>query len=402
VEERVGEGEDGGAIVSEDGEAHMPPPRDVPLSFATENAWEVCNGGEIEDVLKSGAIVLLDGQWMVNWAESKRVLRPRQALPDEAFLTLEEVKQVGVRQVVCLSHCWLQRDHPDPFGYNLGVVARALKPLLKFAKVAIFYDFCSMHQKCRSVNGSPQSRVLGWANGEEGAIGRYACEDRLFKQALSKLGAFYSHRMTKVWMLSRFPVNYEDPASGYLREGNVAEYLDRGWCFCESSWASMVKDSLALLDLGKDTGRKWEYFSDVTDDCTVGRTAPLKPELFEAQLQCKHFTNGKDDKPMVTQLYREAFVECFRKSRTLSYRRLGWGVAEATAVAAVLRLGSCLVVELNLEQNCIGDDGAMHIGEALQINEALTSLKCVRAHIPTIPSRMSLRRNQEWGRWRAH
>jgi hypothetical protein len=30
--------------------------------------------------------------------------------------------------------------------------------------------------------------------------------------------------------------------------------MDRGWCFCEIEWAMMVKNSKAIVDLGRDTG----------------------------------------------------------------------------------------------------------------------------------------------------
>ena len=53
-------------------------------------------------------------------------------------------------------------------------------------------------------------------------------EDLLFKKALSFLGTIYSHKYTRVLMLTKLPEGYPD---GYvLPEGaNVAEYADRGW-----------------------------------------------------------------------------------------------------------------------------------------------------------------------------
>ena len=43
-------------------------------------------------------------------------------------------------------------------------------------------------------------------------------------------------------MLTVFPEDYTDPQK-YTISGNCAKYPDRGWCFCESSWARMVKDA---------------------------------------------------------------------------------------------------------------------------------------------------------------
>jgi hypothetical protein len=84
------------------------------------------------------------------------VLQPRQALPDEPFLSLSQVQHATgdiELSIVCISHCWLQPDHPDPRGHNLRVVARALEAYLSWHSappdVGVFLDFCSMHQKCR-------------------------------------------------------------------------------------------------------------------------------------------------------------------------------------------------------------------------------------------------------------
>ena len=90
----------------------------------------------------------------------------------------------------------------------------------------------------------------------DGAIGRRESEKELFNQALGSLGTFYSHPHMFVLMLTAFPPDYEEEGRN-IRSGNVEPYFDRGWCFCESSWAVLVKDSSIVLDLGKDTGAEW-------------------------------------------------------------------------------------------------------------------------------------------------
>ena len=49
-------------------------------------------GRELERALKSGAIALLDGRWLVACAERGERIRRRQDLPPEAFISLEELK----------------------------------------------------------------------------------------------------------------------------------------------------------------------------------------------------------------------------------------------------------------------------------------------------------------------
>jgi hypothetical protein len=263
---------------------------------------------------------------------------------------------------VCVSHCWLQPDHPDPRGHSLRLVARALEIYLAedhfLPDVGVFIVFCSMHQKCRVVDGKPGPRLLGFAGGEAGAVGRFASEDALFKQALDSLGTFYSHPYTQVWMLTSFPQDYNDPQR-YKREGNMAPYADRGWCFCEASWAAMVKNSALLLDLGKDTGEAAVKWGHLLWACRQGRRAPMLPSALEEALALKHFTNGKDDRPAVSRLYRKGFEERFGELEELNYSRIGWGAAEAKALAAVLAAGAAPKLRyLSFDFNKIGDEGA--------------------------------------------
>ena len=80
----------------------------------------------------------------------------------------------------------------------------------------------------------------------------------------------------------------------------------------------------------------------------------------------KSFTNGKDDKQLVGQLYREAFAEQCGKAETLNYTSLGWGDEEAARLAAALRTGAFAKVEaINLERNQIGDAGMRELAAAV-------------------------------------
>ena len=186
--------------------------------------WKECGGTELEAVLKTGAVALLDAKWVIARAASGGVLLPRQALPDEAFLSLTEVHAATGNSphfaslpVVCVSHCWLQPDHPDPRGYNLRAVARALAHLTKYnSLVGVFLDFCSIHQNCRNIDGVPQDTAFAWLESEKrlagGAVGRFPAEDVLFKQALGSLGIFCAHPYTHVLMLTAFPPDYNNPS----------------------------------------------------------------------------------------------------------------------------------------------------------------------------------------------
>ena len=97
--------------------------------------WRSLGGGDLERVLESVAVALLDAQWVISHAEAGGVLTNRQALPKEAFLSLADLVEAttggGLLPVGALSYpwAWLTKDHPDPRGANLARVARALKAM---------------------------------------------------------------------------------------------------------------------------------------------------------------------------------------------------------------------------------------------------------------------------------
>ena len=121
--------------------------------------WRKLGGGDLEPVLASGAVALLDAQWIISHAEAGGVLNHRQALPKEAFLSLADlVEATGEHDlpVAALSYPWLTKDHPDPLGANLARVARALKALLTspyITRLGVFWDFGSLHQHPDPPNG---------------------------------------------------------------------------------------------------------------------------------------------------------------------------------------------------------------------------------------------------------
>eukprot|EP00966_Prymnesium_polylepis_P157941 3650304-Prymnesium_polylepis.1 len=62
------------------------------VSPKEEANWRYFHGHDLEAALKSGAIRLLDGGWLVDCAERGERIRRRQDLPPEAFISLEELK----------------------------------------------------------------------------------------------------------------------------------------------------------------------------------------------------------------------------------------------------------------------------------------------------------------------
>ena len=167
-------------------------------------------------------------------------------------------------------------------------------------------------------------------------------------------------------MLTSFPPDYED-ATKYTRSGNCEVYRNRGWCFCESSWAQLVKNSKIVWDLGK--------LGEMITALMSSRIPPVLPDSFKEQLEQKGFTNGSTDRPLVAGLYKDAFEQRFAKAEELKFGGLGWGDTEVQALAEVL--GSGMVPRLRslyLGKNEIGHEGAAALARALPQLPALEEI----------------------------
>ena len=229
---------------------------------AKQEQWDKNGGEELDPVLRSGAVALLDAEWMVKRAESGALLEPRQALPAAAFMPFSGAMAAGGRHasnvlhVACMSHCWLQANHPDPRGHNLRIMGGALRLLSEDCdsdfrgRWAVFMDLCSIFQCCRDREGVPQQSTYRWLDGadcfEDGAIGRFESESLLFGQALGSLGSFYSHPKTVVFMLSHFPADYNE-SWRFSRPPESAGNI----CFSTSFWqhatARLVSVGLCMI-----------------------------------------------------------------------------------------------------------------------------------------------------------
>ncbi|CAK0866673.1 unnamed protein product [Prorocentrum cordatum] len=387
-------GQEASEAAGDPGQPHLPELEEVEVTERQQELWEKFGGFELDPVLGSGAVVLVDAEWVVERAGSGGTLEPRQALSPTAFMPHSGVKAATeegefpmdfpLLHIACVSHCWLQANHPDPHGHNLRILGRALQLLADgwfsnfTGRWAVFMDFICIHQNCRDHGGAPRrctyQRLEGSECFEAGAIGRFEREHELFKEALGSLGSFYSHPATVVFMLTRFTDDCDNPRV-YTRSGNTALYFDRGWCFCESSWAMLTKVSFLLVDLGQATGDENDYVESTLTGA-AGRKAPALPDAFELELQSKGFTNGKDDRPRVAKLYRSAFAQRFESAERLVYTGLDWGDEEFRQVAAVLTSVALPRLQaLNLSYNSMGDEGAAALAEALRAPGALPSLQ---------------------------
>ena len=127
------------------------------------------------DSVASGAIAALKGSWVAELQARGGKLPRRQDLPPQAFWTAKElrklVKALGPDYAllfVALSYRCMTKDHPDPHGFHLAIVARVARlymhsdpdcsPLTAAFKAAglvapdfaLFWDFASLFQHPRT------------------------------------------------------------------------------------------------------------------------------------------------------------------------------------------------------------------------------------------------------------
>ena len=365
--------------------------------------------------VESGAIAALKGTWLVGLHKRGGRLSRRQDLPPEAFWSAGELRRVALALgadfgvlFVALSYRWLTKEHPDPDGFHLGIVAAVAELYLNLRgqdasasqlseafqnhqlglpEFALFWDFASLHQKLRT-----------------------DAEAKLFRLGLQNSNVWYGHARTVVWMQSELPEGFAERMRA--SEPPLAEtYEDSGWCYVEAAISAAIKPGFLRLDLAKRTGRAmagaygpgkwWEDDDRLARVCARRRPPPPSPETVRRLLQTeKRFTNSSDVSK-VADLYA-AFFGKVTTVDELEFQGLEWGVADvvelcevlprfaalrtldlskneigpegAKAITETLKSGTAVLTSVDLRVNSIGDDGAKAIAEALKVNVVLTKL----------------------------
>ena len=152
--------------------------------------------------------------------------------------------------VLSVSHCWEAREHPDPCGHQLGLVASftSLHYAVYECQQWLFFDYLSVYQY------------------------ELAEQERSFRKALENMHALYAHASTSTLRIEgltppevlrkmqdegKHLMAYHGPSKRVmsiplsdLREPhecdtncpflhlNRTPYLERGWCRVEVEWSS--------------------------------------------------------------------------------------------------------------------------------------------------------------------
>ena len=351
-----------------------------------------CPYFELEGLLaavESGALAPLKGRWLVKLQARGGRLSRRQDLPPEAHWTAAELRAAATRLgddygllFVALSYRWLTKEHPDPDGFHLAIVAAVAR--LYLGDAGNFKDYSPLVEAFAKANGY---RSL-WDAGEEflkqGGVTDFALfwdfgslfqaprteeQQRLFGGGLRASNVWYGHMKSVCWMQSQLPAGFAGAA-----------YEVSGWCFVEAAMSAAVKVGLLRLDLGRRTERAMElcYGSDSVPQgmrldvtCAGSRLPPPLPDQVQQLLETeKVFTNAADV-TTVASLYRSFFETVASSLALLDFGQLGWGDAEAESLAAALPFFPRLAT-LDLSRNRLGEQGAKALAAALAVSASLT------------------------------
>jgi len=273
---------------------------------------------------------LLRSSWLIQLADNGGVLSRRQELLEDAFVGVAELRaiheactaKVGKNQldnrlpIVCVSHFWRTREHPDPEGVTLRIVAAKLKWLMSAAhcivvdstagfgpartcaecgitEFGVFFDYASLFQEPRAPD-----------------------EAASFKRSLKYINVWYAHALTTCLMVI-------GEAAGCV------PYFERGWtCF---------EFQLAVLLCPADAYNVWPQL--LICGPQLDRPVPATPEaFFEGNTYgSKHFTNGADRK-LVAQKWRETCVDVLGSAESLDFSCNGWNDAAMARLGLVLPL----------------------------------------------------------------
>jgi Leucine-rich repeat (LRR) protein len=262
--------------------------------------------------LVSHDVRLVRGSWITALNNKGEILPRRQDCPEEAFISLEELQ--GIHDASCakpahsehkrapiisVSYFWRTKEHPDPNGITLGLVAKAIEARRStfhqygIEEVGVFFDWLSLYQAPRSDD-----------------------ELEAFKRSLAFINLWYAHALVTCFLVTDTPAE-------------LVHYYERGWTSFEYQLAWLIKIA--------DLYNVWPQVVDLGKD-KRGRPPPIEPEAFSEghKYGKKHFTNGADRK-LVARKFRDTCEHVFGTTLELDFDSLAWGDEEVDQLADVLK-----------------------------------------------------------------
>ena len=228
-------------------------------------------------LLEEADIRLVRGKFLLELHQKSETMIRRQELETQhghvALVSQEELRDWGagrIRPQICsVSHCWESREHPDPFGYQLAILAAHIHAADWF-----FIDYMSLYQYGRRTDE------------------QYRC----FQLAMKHMHVLYAHEFTSTLriedltpedvqerMASKMVTIYYEPTDSVQPvlvtelKANATSYFDRGWCQAEVQWS--LSRSLPASS----------YRIPQRPHHELNGRAPMAPKTFQERVEAKTF-----------------------------------------------------------------------------------------------------------------
>jgi len=293
------------------------------------------------DSVISGAVAPLRGRYVLDlWKSGGRIQR-RQDLPPHAFWKPEELVQackelreiyklaengeedwnseigtsrMGVRSLwgflfIAISYRWLGADHPDPDGFHLDKIGRMLdlylNPSKCYSTAPLSFVYVRLLQYGSSMGFKGENApkdidcAIFWDFGSLFQGPRSSEESVLFKAGLKASNMWYGNQCTTVWKQPSLPAGFAG-----------VTYESSGWCFIESTMASLLTHELGYLDISSYKGGYYlplAFASGATAECSHGRRPPLLTNDVAHILASEKSFMASSDTLAVAELYRDFF-----------------------------------------------------------------------------------------------
>ena len=256
------------------------------------------------------------------WEQQKPLPKCQDVLPqfvvDINELTDEEPRTL---EVLAISHCWVDKAHPDPLMYHLETLYHMLKKFIAgtYDKVRFYNSngvkfVANGNEVHCGGDGRPVGIFLDWLSVPQET--RSVRDKEVFKRALGNINLWYAHHLTTTWMLTSLPPDV-----------TRAGYDASGWTTVEQHAASMISPSTQVLRIDMNVREKLsrgsfqcDYHQICWDTLVRGHAAAVEPGAFTRDVTAKHFTNGADCYEVVVPRYKATFVAVMSEATSVDHR----------------------------------------------------------------------------------
>ena len=366
-----------------------------------------------------GAIRPVRGSYLVRLWRGGDYLAPRQALPPEAFWSVEQLERLlrACQAVhghkasepfgalcVAVCHRWLSDGSPEPeptSRFHLSRVARFAETYLRavcaplFAALeragqpsgvpdcAVFWSFASLYQPHASPSQPHQYTYTSPAYVEPPLS---QVQLSLSEEGKRWSALWFGHAHTVLWVQPEVDgafatLHGAEDAFDMHRDGGVTSHRKSGWATLELALAGFLKPSHKRLDVSQHPTSRPECFNDgsaagdaaaaawwrdtLVPLCALPPGAPPQlPERFSRVLLSKRTFSHAAEAQMAVQMYADFFAAATRMAPALECAGRSWGVAQMRLLAELLP--HCVRCRaLDLAGNPLGAEGGALLVRAL-------------------------------------